>query len=307
MSRHHRVFWWRLAGRGLGIPGGALLVSVLMFIALHTLAGDPVLRETHQTPLQHQQSIHALGLDLPLYVQFARVMVRILGGDLAEQLRPAALLTAQEGALAALIAVPLGVGIGMLAARRANTWVDHTLVGMSLFAYSLPNFLWAALLVVLGVTVLYNVTGGLLYYMPGPCCQGAQILMPAFALGVPFVGYIARHTRAGLLDVMGREYIATARAKGLAESTVVRVHAFRNTLISVVSVVAPLVTAMITGSLVVEQAFAVPGLGRTLIFAILSRNYDVAVGVSVYYALLIGFANFLVDLIYPVLDPQIST
>jgi ABC-type dipeptide/oligopeptide/nickel transport system permease component len=287
------------------VPVSALLGCAVMFIGLHLLAGDPVAREAHQTPQQYQQRMHELGLDLPLPVQFARLMLRILSGDLAVQLRPEALLTAQEGTLAAVIAVPLGVGIGMLAAGRANTGIDRALVAASLFAYSLPNFLWAALLVVVGVTVLYNLSGGLIYYSPGPCCRGVQILMPAFALGAPFVGYIARHTRAGLLEVMRREYIATARAKGLAEPAVVRVHALRNTLISVLTVLAPIVTAMITGSLVVEQAFAVPGLGRELIFAILARNYDLAVGVFVYYVLLIGIANFVVDAVYPILDPRI--
>jgi ABC-type dipeptide/oligopeptide/nickel transport system permease component len=287
------------------VPVSAFLGCGLMFIGLHLLAGDPVARENHQTPQQYQQRMHELGLDLPLPLQFGRLMVRILSGDLAARLRPEALLTAEEGALAAVLALPVGVGIGLLAAARANSRIDRALVAASLLAGSLPNFLWAALLVVVGVTVLYNLTGGLIYYSPGPCCHGTQILMPAFALGAPFVGYIARHTRAGLLEVMHREYIATARAKGLREPVVVRVHALRNTLISVVTVLAPIVTAMITGSLVVEQAFGVPGLGRELILAILSRNYDVAVGVFVYYVLLIGIANFLVDLVYPVLDPRI--
>ncbi|MEP7105197.1 MAG: ABC transporter permease [Chloroflexota bacterium] len=301
-----RWTYWRLVVRAVMVPVSAFLGCTLMFFALHVLAGDPVAREAHQTPQQYAQEMRARGLDLPLPVQYVRLLGRILHGDLAVRLQPEALLTAKEGLLAVLIAVPLGLGIGLIAASRANSLTDRLLVGASLMVYSIPNFLWALLLVVIGVSVLYNLTGGLIFYNPGPCCQGAQILMPAFALGAPFVGYIARHTRAGLLDVMRREYIATARAKGLAEAAVVRRHALRNTLISVVTIVGPIVTAMLTGSLVVEQAFGVPGLGRELIFAILGRNYDVAVGVFVYYVVLIGIANFAVDLLYPLLDPRIA-
>lgn len=276
-----------------------------MFSALHFLPGDPVARESHQTPLQYEQGMHALGLDLPLPEQYVRLMASIVNGDLAKTLQPEAVISGEIGLLAAMIAIGGGVAIGIASARRANTWVDRALVSGALLVYSMPNFVWAFLLILVGTGFLYRFTGGLIYYDPGPCCHGAQILLPSLALGLPFVGYIARHTRTGLLDVLRTDYVTTARAKGLTEDRVLWIHALRNALIVIVSILGPVVTTLITGSLVIEQFTAVPGLGHELVGSILSRSYTTAVGVFVYYVLLVGVANLVVDLIYPVLDPRI--
>jgi len=297
---------WRLAGRLLLVPTGALIGSLVIFSALHFLPGDPVARETHQTPIQYEQGMHRLGLDLPLAVQYIRLMARIVNGDLARTLQPEAVLSGKIGFLAAVIAIALGVGIGMTSARNANTSTDRILISLALAVYSVPNFVWAFLLVFVGVTVLFNLTGGLIFYDPGPCCQGLQILWPAFALGIPFTGYVARHTRTSILEELHRDYATTARAKGLAEEQVIKVHVLRNAAIIVLTIVGPVATALITGSMVIEQFFAVPGLGHELIGSILSRDYTTAVGVFFYYALLIGIANLIVDLLYPLLDPRVS-
>ena len=295
----------RLAGRLLVVPTSAIVGSLLMFSALHFLPGDPVARESHQSPLQYERGMHALGLDLPLPVQYIRLMASIVNGDLARKLQPEAALSGEIGLLAAVVAIAVGVWIGMTAARKANSPADRILVSLALAVYSVPNFVWAFLLVFVGVTVLFNLTGGLIFYDPNPCCQGLQILMPAAALGIPFAGYVARHTRTSIIEELHRDYTTTARAKGLGEPEVVRVHVLRNASLIVLTIVGPVVTALITGSLVIEQAFAVPGLGHELIGSILSRNYTTAVGVVVYYVLLIGIANLIVDLLYPVLDPRV--
>jgi len=299
-------FLWRLAGRLVLVPTSALVGSVVMFSALHFLPGDPVARESHQSPLQYEQGMHRLALDLPLPVQYIRLMARIVNGDLARTLQPEAALSGKIGFLAAVIAVSMGVWIGMTSARKANSWTDRILVSLALAVYSVPNFVWAFLMVFVGVTVLFNLTQGLVFYDPNPCCQGLQILMPAFALGLPFAGYVARHTRTSILEELRRDYATTARAKGLDEDQVIKVHVLRNAALIVLTIVGPVATALITGSLVIEQAFAVPGLGHDLISSILSRNYSTAVGVFVYYVLLIGIANLIVDLLYPLLDPRIS-
>jgi ABC-type dipeptide/oligopeptide/nickel transport system permease component len=296
---------WRLAARVLLIPASALLGSVVMFSALHFLPGDPVARESHQTPLQYEQGLHRLGLDLPLPVQYVRLLASILNGDLARTLQPEAVLSGEIGLVAALIAVGAGVAIGIYTARRANTWADRALISGALLVYSMPNFVWAFLLILIGSGFLFNLTGGAIYYNPGPCCQGAQILLPSLALGLPFVGYIARHTRTAILDVLRTDYITTARAKGLTEDRVLWIHALRNALIVVLSILGPVVTTLITGSLVIEQFTAVPGLGHELVGSILSRSYTNAVGVFVYYVLLVGVANLVVDLLYPVVDPRV--
>ena len=295
----------RLAGRVALVPASAILGSAVMFSALHFLPGDPVSRESHQTPLQYEQEMHALGLDLPLPEQYVRLMASILNGDLARTLQPEALISGKIGLLAAVIAVVGGVAVGIISAREANTWTDRGLISAALLVYSVPNFVWAFALILLGTGFLYWLTGGLIFYDPGPCCQGAQILMPSLALGLPYVGYIARHTRTGLLDVMRTDYVTTARAKGLTEDRVLWVHALRNALIVVVSILGPVVTTLITGSLVIEQFTAVPGLGHELVRSILSRGYTTGVGVFVYYVLLVGVANLVVDLLYPIIDPRV--
>ncbi len=299
-------FLWRLAGRLVLVPASAVIGSLVMFSALHFLPGDPVARESHQSPLQYEQGMHRLGLDLPLPTQYIRLMASIVNGDLAQTLRPEAALSGKIGFLAAVIAIALGLFIGLTAARKANSATDRILVSLALGAYSVPNFVWAFLLVFVGTTVLFNLTFGTIFYDPNPCCQGLQILMPAFALGIPFAGYVARHTRTSILEELRRDYATTARAKGLDEEQVIKVHVLRNASIVVLTIVGPVVTALITGSLVIEQAFAVPGLGHELIQSILSRSYTTAVGVFVYYVLLIGIANLIVDLLYPVLDPRMS-
>jgi len=298
-------FLWRLAGRLALVPASALIGSVVIFSALHFLPGDPVAHE-RQSPLQYEQGMHRLGLDLPLPVQYVRLMARIVNGDLARILQPEAALSGKIGFLAAVIAIALGVGIGLTSARQANSATDRILISLALAAYSVPNFVWAFLMVFVGTTVLFNLTFGVIFYDPSPCCQGLQILMPAFALGIPFAGYVARHTRTSILDELRRDYATTARAKGLEEKQVIQVHVLRNAAIVVLTIIGPVVTALITGSLVIEQAFAVPGLGHELIQSILSRNYTTAVGVFVYYVLLIGIANLIVDLLYPLLDPRVS-
>jgi len=224
---------------------------------------------------------------------------------LAKTLQPEAVLSGEIGLLAALIAVGCGVWIGMIAAERPNSLLDRSLVSAALVIYSMPNFVWAFLLILVGTTFLYNLSGGLLFYDPSVCCHGPQILLPSFALGLPFVGYIARHTRASMLEVLGVDFVTTARAKGLTEYRVLRVHALRNALIVVLSVLGPVVTALITGSMVIEQFMSVHGLGHELVHSILSRNYSTGLGVLVYYVLLIGVANLIVDLLYPVLDPRV--
>ena len=295
----------RLAGRILVIPASALIGSLVMFSALHLLPGDPVARESHQTPLQYEQGLHRLGLDLPLPVQYVRLLARIVNGDLARTLQPEAVLSGEIGLVATVIAVVGGIAIGMIAAQKANTWWDRGLVSAALLVYSMPNFVWAFVLIIVLTGFLYQFTGGVVYYDPGPCCQGAQILFPSLALGLPFVGYIARHTRASILDVSRTDYVTTARAKGLSDDRVLWVHELRNALIVVLSILGPVITTLITGSLVIEQFTAVPGLGHELIGSILSRSYTTAVGVAVYYIVLIGLGNLLVDLLYPLIDPRV--
>jgi peptide/nickel transport system permease protein len=295
----------RLVLRLLAVPLGGFLASVLMFAALHVLPGDPAGREVHQSPEQYRRALQALGLDQPLPVQYLHLMARILNGDLAQRLRPEATVTAELATLAALVALSLGVAVGVFAAANQGSWKDRAAISSSLLVVSIPNFVWAAVLVLIFVTGAYTLSGGLVAYDVGPCCQPGQIWLPVLALALPFVGYIARHTRAAMLEVARQDYVTTARAKGLADRLVLRHHVFRNAVLVLVTVATPELTRLLVGSLVIEQVFSVPGLGHELIGSILSRSYDTAVGVFVYYSILIGLANLVVDLSYPLLDPRI--
>jgi oligopeptide transport system permease protein len=294
-----------LVGRIGTVLFSALLVSLVLFLGVHFLPGDPVRRETHQTLAQYHQALHRAGLDLPLWRQYLHVMQRLLGGDLAQRLLPEAGNSAKLGGLAAVIAVGVGMPAGFLAATRHNTWIDRVVMVAAFLGFAMPNFMWASVLLLLFVTGLYQLTQGMLAYDVGPCCSPAQIWLPALALGLPFVGYIARMTRASMLEVLRLDHVTTARAKGLAEPAVMSGHVLRYAAIPVLSVSAPLIGGLFVGSLVVEKVFAVPGLGHEFTGSILSRNYDAAVAAFVYYALLVGFANVLVDLAYPLLDPRI--
>jgi ABC-type dipeptide/oligopeptide/nickel transport system permease component len=215
------------------------------------------------------------------------------------------MVTGELALLAALLALCLGVAVGVFAAANQGSWKDRAAISSSLLIVSIPNFVWAAVLVLVFVTGAYALSGGLYAYDVGPCCRPDQIWLPVLALGLPFVGYIARHTRAAMLEVARQEYVTSARAKGLMERTVLRHHVFRNAVLVLVTIATPELTKLLVGSLVIEQVFAVPGLGHELIGSILSRSYDTAVGVFVYYAVLIGLANLIVDLSYPLLDPRI--
>jgi peptide/nickel transport system permease protein len=294
----------RLTGRLAAVLAAALLVSIVVFLGVHFLPGDPVRREAHQSPAQYAAALHSAGLDRPLPVQYAAVMGRIIDGDLERQLLPEAVTSAELGALAAAIGLSAGVAFGFVAATHVGTWRDRLAILGSLVGFATPVFVWGFVVFQIGTTILFNLTGGVLFYSPDRCCQGPQILMPAFVLGLPAAGYIARMTRAGMLDELGREYVLAARAKGLAEGAVHRRHVLRNAALVLITVAAPLIAAILVGSVVVEQMFNVDGLGHELTGSLLGRHYDIALGVFVYYALLVGLANLAVDQLYPVLDPR---
>jgi ABC-type dipeptide/oligopeptide/nickel transport system permease component len=194
--------------------------------------------------------------------------------------------------------------LGTLAAIRQNTWVDYVASTGAVVGYSVPSFVWAFLLILLTVAPLYNLTGGLFYEDIG-WGKLEQIPVPALALGLPYAAIVARLTRASMLEVIRQDYVRTAWAKGLKARVVILRHALRNALIPVISILGPLVTGIITGSIIIETLFGIPGLGKEFVTSILDRDYNIVVGVFTFYAALVGLANLAVDLLYPVLDPRI--
>ncbi|HEX2679801.1 MAG TPA: ABC transporter permease [Candidatus Dormibacteraeota bacterium] len=292
-----------------------VLVSSIVFLLLHQIPGNAFLNETRQTPQTLAAELHHYGLDLPLQTQYANYVKGVIHGDLGESLvnrgvkiMPLLIrettVSATVGFFAILITIGLGLILGTIAALRQNTWIDYIATSASVVGYSIPNFVLAIFGLLLFGHYLYIWTGGAFFYEPG-WGKPEQIPVPALALGLPFAAYVARLTRASMLETIRTDYVRTAWAKGLKSRVVVFRHALRNALIPVVTILGPLITGIITGSVVIENTFGIPGLGKEFITSILARDYNIVIGVFTFYAALVGLANLTVDVIYPVLDPRI--
>jgi oligopeptide transport system permease protein len=297
----------------------AVAVSSLVFFGVHRLPGDALLNERRPDPAAERELLHHYHLDLPLGQQYVLFVTGVLHGDLGESLvvrgvkiTPLLLREARvslEIGLAAIVfTIGLGIGLGVIAAVRHNTWVDYLATSTSIVGYSMPNFVIASILFLVFGVLLYNWTGGTLYYNSGWTGNWGtidQILVPGFALGFPYASIIARLTRASMLEVIRQDYVRTARAKGLSDRIVVIRHALRNALIPVVTYLGPLVIGIITGSVVIENIFGIPGLGKEFATSILQRDYNIVIGLFTFYAIIIALANLVVDLLYTVIDPRI--
>ncbi len=292
-----------------------VLVSSIVFLLLHQIPGNAFLNETRTSPEALAANLHHYGLDLPLGQQYANWMKGVLHGDLGEslinrgvQITPLLLreasVSATVGFYALLVTIGLGLILGIIAALRQNTWVDYIASSASVVGYSIPGFVLAIFGLLIAGHYLYVWTGGTFYYVPG-WGKLEQVPVPALALGLPYASYVARLTRASMLETIRTDYVRTAWAKGLKARVVVLRHALRNALIPVVTILGPLITGIITGSVVIENIFGIPGLGKEFITSILARDYNIVIGVFTFYAALVGLANLAVDVIYPVLDPRI--
>jgi oligopeptide transport system permease protein len=253
----------------------------------------------------------AYGLDQPILVQYRNYLGGLLRGDLgpsfrykdfevSELIARGLPITAGLGAAALLLAVIAGVPLGMLAGRRRNRASDHVVMGVALAGIAVPNFVVAPLLAL--------VFGVLLGWLPVSGWESGNLryaILPVITLALPLIAYIARLTRGSLLEVLQSPFIRTARAKGLSESRILWRHAFKPTIFPVVSFLGPAAAALLTGSLVVEQIFGLPGVGRYFVQGAVNRDYTLVMGMVVFYAVLIVLLNLLVDLAYGWLDPRI--
>lgn len=291
-------------------------VSSVVFLGIHRLPGDALMSERLRGTA-YLDLLHHYGLDQPLQVQYWNYIVGVLHGNLGESLvnrgleiTPLVLrelgVSATVGGLALLVTIGLGLILGVFAAIRQNTWLDYLLTTTSVIGYSMPNFVIASFLIIVFGVWLQNVTGGTFYYQLGGWKGDiGQLWLPAFALGFPYASIVARLTRASMLEVIRQDYIRTARAKGLRERVIIIRHALRNALIPVITILAPLVIGIITGSVVIENFFGIPGLGKEFAQSILNRDYAIVIGVFTMYAAMVGLANLIVDLAYVVIDPRI--
>src|SRR6266853_481060 len=293
-----------------------VFVSSTVFLLLHQIPGNAFLNETRNSPEAVAAALHHYRLDLPLPQQYAAWVRGVIHGDLGESLinRGVAItplliretsVSATVGFFALIVTIGLGLLLGVVAALRQNTWVDYVASSTAVVGYSIPSFVLAIFGLLIFGHYLYDWTQGTIYYSPGFTNPLTQVEVPALALGLPYASYVARLTRASMLETIRTDYVRTAWAKGLRPQVVVIRHALRNSLIPVVTILGPLITGIITGSVVIENIFGIPGLGKEFITSILARDYNIVICVFTFYAALVGLANLAVDVIYPVLDPRI--
>jgi ABC-type dipeptide/oligopeptide/nickel transport system permease component len=288
-------------------------VSVLVFLFLHLVPGDPVdhLAGGEATAAQRHKIEVCMGLDKPMATQFVTFLGHIADGTLGHQcpdperkptvaarIFEAMPYTIELAFAAMVIAVILALPLGVVAAVRRGTWVDTTATVISLGGIIVPIMLLAQ-----GLLVWFFVDLG---WLPGPTETNlASLVLPAFALGIQMMAMLSRMTRSSMVDVLGEDFVRTARAKGLGERRVVFVHALRNALLPVITVIGLQFGSLLSGSIIVEKIFARPGLGLTLLDAIAERDYPIVQGVVFVIAVIYVVVNTLVDLAYGLADPRI--
>jgi oligopeptide transport system permease protein len=304
----------RLVGRRLAVGLPTLLVIItLSFFMMRIAPGGPFSQDRPLPPEILRNIERAYNLDQPLWRQYAIYLGGVVRGDFGpsyrtkdftvnELLAAGAPASLKVGGMALLLALVLGLAAGITAALNQNTALDYGVMGLAMVGIVVPNFVMAPLLtLVFGVWLGWlPVAGwgdGSLYFLA----------LPVIALGLPQVARIARLTRGSMIETMNANYVRTARAKGLRERIVVGRHALKGALLPVVSYLGPAAAGLMTGSVVIETIFSLPGIGRYFVQAALNRDYTVVMGVVIVYAVLIIVLNLIVDLVYGLLDPKVRT
>lgn len=314
-------------------------MTLLAFFLIRLVPGDPIetlAGERGIDPVRHAALLKEYGLDQPVLVQYGIYIGKVLQGDLGKSVITQAPVLQEFAALfpatielalcAILFALLVGIPVGILAAVRRNSWLDHGVMGVSLTGYSMPIFWWGLLLILLfsvqwdltpvsgRIAVQYfiePVTGFLLVDSwlsgePGALRSTvSHLVLPMIVLGTNPLAVIARMTRSAMLEVLGEDYIRTARAKGLSTLRVVAVHALRNALIPVITVIGLQVGVLFTGAILTETIFSWPGVGKWLIEAISRRDYPVLQGGMLLLGAVVMTVNLLVDVAYGVINPRI--
>lgn len=289
-----------------------LFIIVSLTWALIRLApGNFYTAEKKLSPAIEQNLREKYGLNQPWYVQYRRVLWNIARFDFGNSLRyegqsvnqilwRALPVSAVLGLTAYLLALLIGITTGTMAALRQNSWIDYASMTLAMLGISIPNFVLGPLLI-----LIFGLT---LFWLPPALWQGfpsKSLMLPAVTLSAIYIAYIARLTRSGMLEVMRSDYIRTARAKGLSERAVVVRHALRGGLLPVVSFSGPALAFLITGTVVVERVFSLPGLGNYFINACFNRDEPLIIGIVAFIAIAVLVFNLLVDISYGFIDPRI--
>ena len=297
--------------RLLGAIPTLLLVIVLAFLMVHAAPGGPFDDERVLPPETAAALAEAYNLDEPLHRQLFSYLSGLVRGDLGPSYRyrdytvgeligSAFPVSLKLGAMAILLAAAVGVATGSFAALRRNTVLDRIVMTFAMTGISIPVFVVAPVLVLLFAVKLQWLPAGW-----SGNDGAARFLLPVIALALPQIAYIARLTRASMIDVLASDFIRTARAQGLGTSAIVRYHALRPAMLPVLSYMGPAIAAILTGSVVVEEIFGIPGLGQFFVRGALNRDYTLVLGIVVFYATLVVSLNLIVDILYGFIDPRI--
>ncbi|MFZ4787214.1 MAG: ABC transporter permease [Beijerinckiaceae bacterium] len=295
-----------------------LIVAVVIFAMLRLTPGDPavVIAGDQATAEQIARIRASLGLDLPIHVQFLTWISQIIRGDLGtsiftnmpvstligQRLEPTLMLTLTTVIFSVSVAVPLGVW----AAWRAGSWTDRLIMMFSVLGFSFPVFVLGYLLIYqFGLTLKWLPTQGYKSPFTDPVGFARTIVMPTITLGMIYIALVTRITRASVLEVLGEDYIRTARAKGQIERIVLFRHALKNAAVPIATIIGIGIALLIGGAVVTETVFNIPGLGRLVVDAILRRDYPIIQGLILVFSFTYIIINMLIDIAYTMLDPRI--
>ena len=288
----------------------AFLVATLTFFVMNMVPGGPFLSEKAVTP-QAQAAMEAkYGLDKPLFQQYTTYMTGILKGDFGLSIKKRGRtvsqiigtkfpVSAKVGGLALILAVCTGIPLGAVAAFNRGKFIDNLLVVLSTAGIAIPSFLSSTILIYIFTTKLK--------WLPSLGLKDAQsYIMPVVALALYPTFYMARLMRSSMLDVMGQDYMRTAKAKGVTTFKAIFKHALRNAILPVITYLGPLLAALMTGSFIIEKIFNIPGLGSEFVSSITSRDYPMIMGTTIFLAVFIIIMNLFVDIAYAIVDPRIK-
>ena len=294
---------------GLAVLTVWVVITATFFI-MHAVPGGPFMSEKATSPAVTAQLEAKYGFDKPVWQQYLTYLKDIVtkfdfgpstkqrGRQVIDIIKDGLKVSAKLGLIAAVIAVVFGVVLGAVAALRRNKLIDKIIMVITTALVSMPSFIMGSLLLILFAVKLKILPAN------GTTTQG--LILPIITLALSPMAYITRLTRSSMLDVLGQDYIRTARAKGVPGMRVIFGHALKNSLIPVITYIGPMLAYIVTGSLVVEQIFAVPGIGRAFVNSIINRDYPLIMGTTIILASLIVIMNLISDILYKVVDPRIT-
>jgi len=286
------------------------LVATITFFLMKLVPGGPFIAEK-SISAQAQAALNAkFGLDKPVFVQYKNYMLGALHGDFSLSLKQRGRtvsdiifskfpVSARLGGISVLVALSLGIPLGSVAALNRGKWVDQLIIVIATCGIAFPSFVICTVgMYLFGVHLKWLPTLGL--------TSPAHYILPVFALSFYPTAYITRLMRSSMLDIIGQDYMRTARAKGLSQSRSLFKHALRNAILPVITYVGPMLAYTLTGSFVVEKIFVIPGLGGQFVSSIMTRDYTVIMGTTIFLATLLILMNVLVDIVYHIVDPRIQ-